>query len=461
MSNRVPLTHQQPNQRISNFSEVIMGYSKAEAVAEATRCLNCKKPRCVTGCPVHTNIPLFISCLKEDKLDLAYDVISLTNSLPSVCGRVCPHEHQCEGNCIQGIKGQSIAIGSLERFIADYHVNKLQIAQPVKVSWSNAINTKIAVIGSGPAGLTCASELAQNGYHVTIFEKNAHAGGMLVYGIPKFRLPREVVDKQLEELAELGVEIKTNSPIENAQSLENLRMLGYDAFFIAIGATKPYQMGVEGEQLEGVFTASEYLARINFLDISDNHIDANRVVAVVGGGNTAMDAARCALRQGASKVYCIYRRSEKEMPACKEEIEDAVDEGIDFKFLTNPIRIIGDNGYAIGIECVKMELGELDGSGRPKAIPIKDSNYTISADCIIMALGASPDQVIKQAIQDLQFSPKGTIVADEKCRTNVEGVFAGGDVVNGSATVITAMSAGRTAARSIMEYLSDKYKTEQ
>ncbi|MBQ2799688.1 MAG: NADPH-dependent glutamate synthase [Ruminiclostridium sp.] len=455
---RVPMPHQEPEVRNKNFSEVALGFTPEMAIEEASRCLNCKTRPCVSGCPVNVNIPDFLMHLSKGEFEEAYQVITRTNGLPAICGRVCPQETQCEGKCVRGIKGDSVSIGRLERFCADYHMKNVSTL-PEKPE-SNG--KKVAVIGAGPSGLTCATDLAKLGYEVTIFEAFHAAGGVLIYGIPEFRLPKEIVRKEIENLTALGVEIKTNMVIGKILSIDELFDMGYKACFVGSGAGLPSFMGIEGEDLVGVFSANEYLTRTNLMKAYqqgyDTPIMKSKAVAVVGGGNVAMDAARCAIRLGAEKVYVIYRRGLAEMPARKEEVEHAMEEGIEFKCLNNPVRLIPDeNGRVKAVECVEMELTEPDESGRRRPVEKKDSNFLIDADTVVIAIGTSPNPLIRSTTPGLDTNRRGCLVVDEATmKTSREGVYAGGDAVTGAATVILAMGAGKQAAKSIDEFLSDK-----
>ena len=446
---------QAPNERNKNFKEVALGYSEEQALKESERCLNCKNKPCVNGCPVMIKIPDFIAKVREKDYEGAYRIISESSSLPAVCGRVCPQENQCEKFCVRAIKGDAVGIGRLERFVADYH-NAHAANTTVKPAFNGK---KVAVIGSGPSGLTCAGELAKKGYDVTIFEALHLAGGVLVYGIPEFRLPKDIVRKEIETLKEIGVKIETNMVIGKVLSVEELiKKHSFNAVFIGSGAGLPKFMGIDGENLNGVYSANEFLTRINLMkaykDDASTPITHGKKVAVVGGGNVAMDAARSALRLGA-EVSVIYRRTVKELPARKEEVEHAMEEGIKFEFLTNPVKINGDeNGRAKSITCVKMELSEPDASGRARPVEIKGSEFDIEADVVIMALGTSPNPLIKNTTEGLEVNARGGIVTDEHGKTSVYSVYAGGDAVTGAATVILAMGAGKTAAKSIDELLS-------
>ena len=459
---------QEPDVRNKNFKEVALGYTKEQAMDEATRCLNCKNKPCVSGCPVKIYIPAFIEQVAKGDFEEAYRIISLSSSLPAVCGRVCPQENQCEGKCVRGINGEPVAIGRLERFVADWH-NANAKEKPVKPE-SNG--HKVAVIGSGPSGLTCASDLAKKGYKVTVFEALHLAGGVLVYGIPEFRLPKSIVRKEIEGLKDLGVDIETNVVVGKTLSIDELmNEQGFEAVFIGSGAGLPKFMGIPGENLKGVYSANEFLTRINLMkayrDGSDTPIAHAKRVAVVGGGNVAMDAARCAKRLGA-EVYIVYRRGMEELPARKEEVEHAEEEGIIFKTLTNPTEIIGyhnpdnkrdpRNMTVCGMKCVEMELGEPDASGRRRPVEKPGSEFELDVDCVIMALGTSPNPLIKSTTKGLETQKWGGIIADENGLTTREGVYAGGDAVTGAATVILAMGAGKTAAAAIDEYITNKNK---
>lgn len=453
---KVPMPEQDPNVRNKNFLEVAMGYTEEMAMEEASRCLNCKNKPCVSGCPVNVRIPEFVAKVAEGKFEEAYEIITSTNSLPAISGRVCPQENQCEGKCVRGIKGESVSIGRLERFCADYHM-KHSDAKAVKPQ-SNG--KKVAVVGAGPSGLTCAGDLAKKGYEVTVFEAFHTAGGVLVYGIPEFRLPKAIVKKEVENLQDLGVEVKTNMVIGRVLSVDELFEMGYKAIFIGSGAGLPSFMGIEGEDLIGVYSANEYLTRTNlmkaYLDDYDTPIIKSKSLAVVGGGNVAMDAARCAKRLGAENVYIVYRRGMEEMPARKEEVHHAMEEGIIFKNLNNPVKILGDeNGRVRAMECIEMELGEPDASGRRKPIAKAGSNFELPVDTVIMSIGTSPNPLIRSTTPGLDTNKRGCLVVNEDTmQTTREGVYAGGDAVTGAATVILAMGAGKQAAKSIDEYLS-------
>jgi glutamate synthase (NADPH/NADH) small chain len=453
-----PMPSQDPIVRGKNFLEVATGYTKEMAIDEAQRCLLCKNPRCMGGCPVHIHIPEFVGLVAQGKFEEAYQVISKSSSLPAVCGRVCPQESQCEGLCVRGIKGEPVAIGRLERFVADWH-NEHATEAPVRPE-SNG--HKVAVVGSGPAGLTCAGDLAKLGYEVTIFEALHLAGGVLVYGIPEFRLPKSIVQKEIDGLVALGVKVETNMVIGRSITIDELvSEYGFEAVFIGSGAGLPKFMNIPGENLKGVYSANEFLTRVNLMKAyrpdSTTPIKQSKNVAVVGGGNVAMDAARCALRLGAEKVYIVYRRGMEELPARKEEVEHAEEEGIIFKTLTNPTAILGDEtGTVCGMKCVEMELGEPDASGRRRPVVKPDSELVLDVDCVIMSLGTSPNPLIKATTSGLATESWGGIIVNEAGLTSVEGVYAGGDAVTGAATVILAMGAGKTAAAGIDEYIKNK-----
>ncbi len=455
---------QTPKVRVHNFDEVALGYTEEMAVREAARCLRCKNQPCVTGCPVNINIPDFITCIKNGDYEAAYQEIVKTSSLPAVCGRVCPQETQCESKCTLGVKFESVGIGRLERFVADWHNEN--IAEKPKKPASNG--HKVAIIGSGPSGLTCAGDLAKKGYNVTVYEALHTAGGVLVYGIPEFRLPKSIVAKEVDALKALGVCIETNVVIGKTLTIDELFEMGFEAVFIGTGAGLPNFMGIPGESLKGVYSANEFLTRSNLMkaycEDSDTPIMKGGRVAVVGGGNVAMDAARTALRLGAEKVYIIYRRSVEELPARKEEVEHAKEEGIDFQLLRNPVEILGyqnldaprepKNGFVSGIRCVKMELGEPDEKGRRKPVVIPGSEYELAVDTVVMSIGTSPNPLIKDTTEGLYVNNRGGIIVNEEGLTSRNGVYAGGDAVTGAATVISAMGAGKTAAKAIDEYLT-------
>ena len=460
MLNKVPVREQDPKVRATNFEEVCLGYNQEEAMEEAQRCLGCKKPKCVEGCPVSINIPGFIEQIKEGNIEEAYKVIGLSSALPAICGRVCPQESQCEGQCIRGKKGEAVSIGKLERFVADYALE--HDIKPVGAEVKNG--HKVAVIGSGPSGLTCAGDLAKAGYDVTVFEALHELGGVLVYGIPEFRLPKDkVVAAEVENVKSLGVKIETNVIIGKSVTIDELlKDEGFEAVFIGSGAGLPMFMGIPGEQANGVFSANEYLTRNNlmkaFREDYDTPIAHGKKVAVVGGGNVAMDAARTALRLGA-EVHIIYRRSEAELPARKEEVHHAKEEGVQFDLLCNPVEILTDDkDWVTGIKCIRMELGEPDASGRRRPVEIPGSEFTIDVDTVIMSLGTSPNPLISSTTIGLDVNKRKCIIADEEFgKTSKEGVYAGGDAVTGAATVILAMGAGKAGARGIDEYIKSKY----
>lgn len=446
---KVAMPVQDPAVRITNFDEVALGYTPEMAVEEATRCLHCKHQPCVSGCPVNIHIPDFIEKVAQGEFEEAYKIISLTSTLPAICGRVCPQENQCEKVCVRGIKNEPVAIGRLERFVADYH--REHNDTPFEKPQSNG--HKVAIVGAGPAGLTCAGDLAKLGYQVTIFEALHVAGGVLMYGIPEFRLPKEIVQKEISHLKELGVEIITNFIVGRSDSIDSIMEEGYEAVFIGSGAGLPNFMGLPGENLIGVYSANEFLTRINLMkayqEDSDTPVQHPTKCVVVGGGNVAMDAARCARRLGA-EVHIVYRRSMEELPARKEEVEHAEEEGIIFDLLCNPVRVIGDDqGWCKQIECIRMELGEPDETGRRRPVPIEGSNFTIDIDCMIMAIGTSPNPLIRHTTKGLEVNRKGCFICDEDGLTSRENIYAGGDAVSGAATVINAMGAGKRAAAAI------------
>ena len=466
-----PKKHEMPSQdpqvRAHNFNEVALGYEEATALAEAARCLNCKNQPCVAGCPVNVHIPEFIAKIKEGDFEGAYQIIASTSSLPAVCGRVCPQETQCEQLCTLGKKFEPVGIGRLERFVADWHNDQ----EALKANPPQSNGHKVAIVGSGPAGLTCAGDLARKGYKVTIFEALHTPGGVLVYGIPEFRLPKAIVAREVEGLKDLGVDVETNVVIGKTLTIDEIFDMGYEAVFVGSGAGLPSFMHIPGESLRGVYSANEYLTRSNLMkafrdDNPDTPIMKGGKVAVVGGGNVAMDAARTALRLGAEHVYIVYRRSMEELPARAEEVEHAKEEGIDFRLLNNPVEVLGyqnpddprdpKNGTVRGLRCIKMELGEPDASGRRRPVPIEGSEFDLDVDAVVIAIGTSPNPLIKNTTEGLEVNKKGGIVVDEGGLTSREGIYAGGDAVTGAATVISAMGAGKVAAASIDEYLQNK-----
>ena len=466
--NKNPMPAQEPKVRAHNFSEVALGYTEETAINEAERCLNCNNMPCVTGCPVNIHIPEFISKVKEGEFEEAYKIISQTSSLPAVCGRVCPQETQCECKCVRGIKGEPVGIGRLERFVADWHN-----AHTGKITSDIVCNEhKVAVVGSGPSGLTCAGDLAKKGYKVTVYEALHTAGGVLVYGIPEFRLPKAIVAKEVETLKALGVEIETNVIIGKTLTVDELFDMGFEAVFIGSGAGLPNFMGIPGESYKGVYSANEFLTRSNlmkaYLDEPETPIMKGGNVAVVGGGNVAIDAARTALRLGAEHVYIVYRRSMEELPARKEEVEHAQEEGIDFRLLNNPVEILGynnpddprdpKNGFVTGMKCIKMKLGEPDERGRRRPVPVEESEFVLDVDTVIISIGTSPNPLIKNTTDGLEVNSHGGIIISEDGLTSRQGVYAGGDAVTGAATVISAMGAGKTAAKAIDEYIMSKEK---
>ncbi len=461
-----PMPTRDAIERARSFDEVALGYDEATALDEAARCLNCKNMPCVAGCPVKIHIPAFIEKVREGDFEGAYQILTEQSSLPAVCGRVCPQETQCESKCVRGIKGEPVGIGRLERFVADWH-NARATESPVAPAPNGH---RVAVVGSGPSGLTCAGDLAKKGYKVTVFEALHRAGGVLVYGIPEFRLPKSIVEKEVDTLRTLGVDIETNMVIGKTLTVDELFDAGYEAVFIGSGAGLPRFMGIPGESLGGVYSANEFLTRTNLMkayetDAATPILRAKRV-AVVGGGNVAMDAARTALRLGAEQVYIVYRRSLDELPARREEVEHAMEEGVDFRLLHNPTRILGyhnpddprdpKNGTVVGMECVRMELGEPDESGRRTPVEVPGSEHTLDVDCVIMSIGTSPNPLIKSTTEGLEVNRRGGIVVEETTgATSRPGVYAGGDAVTGAATVILAMGAGKTAAAAIHEALKD------
>ena len=451
---KTPMPEQDPKVRARNFQEVALGYTAEMAIEEAGRCLKCKNPKCVEGCPVNVRIPEFIAKVQEGDFKAAYEIITSTNALPALSGRVCPQESQCEARCVRGIKGEPVAIGRLERFVADWYRENVN-AMPEKAE-QNGI--KVAVVGSGPAGMTAASDLAKMGYAVTMFEALHTAGGVLVYGIPEFRLPKAIVANEITKLQAQGVEVMTNMVIGRVLSIDELFEMGYKAVFVGSGAGLPMFMNIPGESLNGVFSANEYLTRTNLMKAyttdADTPIIKSKAVAVVGGGNVAMDAARCAMRLGAEHVYIVYRRGEAEMPARLEEQHHAKEEGIEFKTLCNPTAIIGDeNGRVCGMKCVRMELGEPDASGRRRPIEVPDSEFVLDVDTVIMSLGTSPNPLIRSTTPGLETNRKGCLIVNENEMTTRDGVFAGGDAVTGAATVILAMGAGKKGAAAIDAYI--------
>ncbi len=453
---KVVMPEQDPNVRNKNFEEVALGYTKEMAMEEAARCLNCKHKPCMTGCPVNVPIPGFIEKVAEGDFEAAYEIITSENALPAICGRVCPQENQCEGKCVRAIKGEAVAIGRLERFVADYHM-KNAVAADIAIEKNGK---KVAVVGSGPAGITCAGELIKKGYEVTVFEALHKAGGVLSYGIPEFRLPKDLVAKEIETVEKLGVDIKTNVIVGRSVTIDELMEDGYEAVFVGSGAGLPRFLNIPGENLLGVYSANEFLTRVNLMKAykfpeMPTPIKVGKKVAVVGAGNVAMDAARTAKRLGAEEVYIVYRRSEEELPARKEEVHHAKEEGIIFKLLNNPCEIHGEDGWVTGIEVVKQELGEPDASGRRSPQPIEGSNYIIDVDTVVIAIGQSPNPLIRQTTPGLDTQKWGGIIVEEDTmKTSKDGVYAGGDTVTGAATVILAMGAGKKAAKAIDEYLS-------
>lgn len=455
VKNEMPV--QEPDVRNKNFDEVALGYTPEQAVDEAERCLNCKHKPCVAGCPVAIDIPAFITKIKAGDFQGAYEVLTRSSSLPAVCGRVCPQESQCEAKCVRGLKGEPVAIGRLERFVADWHM-----ANATEKAVRPAGNGhKVAVIGAGPAGLTCAGDLAKMGYDVTVYEALHLAGGVLVYGIPQFRLPKEIVQKEIDSLKALGVTVNTNVVIGRTLEVDELFADGFEAVFIGSGAGLPRFMNIPGENLKGVYSANEFLTRVNLMKAyregSDTPVHHAKNVAVVGGGNVAMDAARCAKRLGAENVYIVYRRGEKEMPARLEEVEHAKEEGILFKTLTNPLEMVGDeHKFVSGMRCVEMELGEPDASGRRSPVEKKGSDFLLEVDCVVMSIGTSPNPLIRNTTKGLDTNRHGCFIADDNGLTSREGVYAGGDAVTGAATVILAMGAGKQSAKAIDGYIQGK-----
>ncbi|MFP4697549.1 MAG: NADPH-dependent glutamate synthase [Eubacteriales bacterium] len=456
---KIKIPEQDPKDRCKNFDEVALGYTKEQAIEEAERCLQCKHKPCVSGCPVNVPIPEFIKALKQENFKEAYNIITSENALPSICGRVCPQENQCEKVCVRAKKGESVGIGRLERFVGDYVI--AQNENNVKSIDKNG--KKVAVVGGGPAGLTCAGELAKRGYEVTIFEALHKLGGVLMYGIPEFRLPKELVEREIQNIIDMGVEINTNVVVGKSITVEELKEEGYKAIFVGSGAGLPKFMNIEGENLNGVYSANEFLSRVNLMkgyDFPNNPtpVKIGKRVAVVGGGNVAMDAARTSLRLGAEEVYIVYRRGEDELPARLEEVHHAKEEGVIFKLLNNPTRILGnEDGWVTGMECIKMELGEPDESGRRRPIAIKDSEFILELDTVVIAIGQSPNPLIRQTTPGLDVKDwGGIIVKEETMETSKENVYAGGDIVTGAATVILAMGAGKTAAEAIHKKFNDE-----
>ena len=453
---KTPVAEQEPEVRAKNFDEVTLGYSLEKAVREAMRCLNCKNKPCMSGCPVGVRIPEFIAKVAEGDLASAYSIIKTTNSLPAVCGRVCPQENQCEGKCVRGIKGEPVAIGRLERFVADYMRDK----EP-EIELPEPNGHKVAVVGAGPSGLTAAGDLAKLGYEVTVFEAFHTAGGVLMYGIPEFRLPKTIVQHEIDNLSKMGVKIMTNMVIGKVLSVDELFEMGYEAVFVGSGAGLPRFMGIDGEGLIGVYSANEYLTRINLMKAYKKEyatpIMKSQKVAVVGGGNVAMDAARSALRIGAKKVYVVYRRSMDELPARKEEVHHAMEEGVEFLTLNNPVELLGDdNGRVRAMVCKKMELGEADESGRRSPVAVEGSDFELDVDTVIMAIGTSPNPLIRNTTPGLDVNKRGCLIVDDTEATTKKGVYAGGDAVTGAATVILAMGAGKKAAAAIDAYIKDQ-----
>ena len=461
----VPMFKQDPKERIHNFNEVALGYTTEQAVAEAQRCIQCPKPQCVQGCPVEVDIPAFIREIKEKNFDEAVRNIKEKNSLPAICGRVCQQENQCQKFCVLGKKGEPMAIGQLERFIADYELQKGVTVQPRSKSSTHG---KVAIVGSGPAGLTAAADLAKLGYEVVVFEALHAPGGVLMYGIPEFRLPKKIVQAEVDYIKKLGVDVRTDHMIGRLYTIDELFERGFDAVFIGTGAGLPRFMRIPGENLGGIYSANEFLIRVNLMKAYlfpeyDTPIRVGKKVAVIGGGNSAMDSARSALRLGAGEVWIVYRRSRKEMPTRLEEVENAEEEGIKFKFLTTPVRFLGDeSGWVKGMECIAMRLGEPDESGRRRPIPIEGSEFVMDVDTVVIAIGQTPNPVIQRTTKGLKTTRWGTIVVNEKTgKTSKKGVYAGGDVVSGAATVISAMGAGKRAARSIHKLLMRKKRCAQ
>ncbi|MCK4937683.1 MAG: NADPH-dependent glutamate synthase [Methanosarcinales archaeon] len=455
MLERNDMPRQDPDKRRSNFGEVALGYSHEQALAEASRCIQCKKPSCVAGCPVGIDIPAFIQYMADDNMDAAIRELKSMNALPAICGRVCPQETQCEEICVLGNKGEPVAIGRLERYAADHEQDKIETEA---VASAKATDKKVAVVGSGPAGLTAAAELAKMGHGVTLFEALHKAGGVLVYGIPEFRLPKSIVQSEVEYVESLGVDLQLNNVVGKLDTVDEL-LEEYDAVFLGTGAGLPVFMGIDGENLSGVYSANEFLTRVNLMKAYqfpgyDTPVKRGQRVVVVGGGNVAMDSARCAVRLGAEEVTIVYRRGEDEMPARNEEIENAQEEGVKFKLLSNPTRILGDeSNWVTQLECLNMELCEPDESGRCRPVPLEGSQHLMDVNVVIIAIGTSPNPLIPMTTKGLETSKWGTIIADEDGLSSKEGVYGGGDVVTGAATVISAMGAGKTAAKAINKYL--------
>ncbi len=464
---RTKIAQQKPEVRVNNFNEVELGYTEQEALLESSRCLMCKKPKCIDGCPVEIDIKSFIALISQKEYKKALEKIREKNALPGVCGRVCPQEDQCEKVCILGIKDDPVAIGKLERFVADSEKEKLYVGKSLEGVPEDSLNAgqknkkekiKTAVIGSGPAGLTCAGELARLGYAVTMFEALHYAGGVLVYGIPEFRLPKAIVQQEVDFVKSLGVDLKLNMIVGKTYTIDELLESGYKSIFVGTGAGLPYFLGIPGENFNGVYSANEYLTRVNLMKAYlfpqwDTPVIKGNIVSVVGGGNVALDSARTAKRLGAKKVYIIYRRSEVEMPGRIEEIHHAIEEGIEMVFLTNPVELLGEKGWVKKVRCIRMELGEPDDSGRRRPVPVKDSEYDIDTDIVVIAIGQGPNPVLMQTSPDISLNKRGNIVADSSGKTSKKGVFAGGDIVTGTATVILAMGAGRIAAIAMDDYI--------
>lgn len=458
---KTPMPTQDPKERIKNFKEVALGYTTEEAVREANRCLQCPTAPCINGCPVEVPIPQFIKAIREGNFDQAIDIIKTKNNLPAICGRVCPQEEQCEKVCIMGKKNEPVAIGRLERFVGDYALQKSKDKNSPYNKPVTRKEARVAIIGSGPAGLTAAADLAREGYQVTIFEALHATGGVLRYGIPEFRLPKDIVDQEVAEIKKLGVDIQLNVIIGKTITIEELFAAGYRAIFIGTGAGLPKFLNIPGENLNGIYSANEFLTRVNLMKAYrfpeyKTPVKIGKRVAVIGGGNVAMDSARTALRLGAEEVSIIYRRSKNELPARQEEIEHAEEEGIIFRTLNNPVAFHGENGQVTNVECIRMELGKTDNSGRPTPVPVQGSNWLLPVDSIIIAIGQTPNPLLTSNTDNLKTEPWGGITVDENLATSIPGVYAGGDIVTGAATVIKAMGAGKKAARSIIEYLEEK-----